>query len=230
MGRLFWKELTCHSSAAQGEYYFLFLEDSVDYFSSKQKQRSKVAVLLQTHLKLWSKFKFSGQHWYFLYPKDTQDPLLFHIFESHRYVHTYANTHAHKYIFHICLCTEEWNKEYMLMRTPSRAFFKMKHFQKAVIVGMVGEGWTNSIEREVLADRLTKVHVAFPFRGERLGTTPPQQTRPWGITQLSIHSFHSDEWGLSRRLAENWREREAERRRFLICLPFSPLRLGEAGD
>lgn len=140
------------------------------------------------------------------------------------YMHT--QTHAHKYIFCIWLCTEEWNKEYMLMRTTCRAFLKMKHFQTADIVGMEGEGWTNSIEREVLADRLTKVHVAFPFTGERLGTTPPQQTRPWGITQLSIRSFHSDEWGLSRCLAENWREREAERRRFLICLPFYPPQIG----
>lgn len=55
MGRLFRKELTFHSSEAQGEYYFLFLEDSVDYFSLKKKQRGKVVVLLQTHLKLWSK-------------------------------------------------------------------------------------------------------------------------------------------------------------------------------
>lgn len=52
---------------------------------------------------------------------------------------------------------------------------KMKHFQKPDIVGLGGEGWANGIEREVLADRLTKVHVAFPSRGERLGTTPPQQ-------------------------------------------------------
>lgn len=28
----------------------------------------------------------------------------------------------------------------------------------------------------MLADRLTKVHVAFPSRGERLGTPPPQQS------------------------------------------------------
>lgn len=61
------------------------------------------------------------------------------------------------------------------MKTTSGIFFKMKHFQKPDIVGMGGEGWANSIEREVLADRLTKVHVAFPSRGERLDTTPPQQ-------------------------------------------------------
>lgn len=61
------------------------------------------------------------------------------------------------------------------MRTTSGVFFKMKHFQKPDIVGMGGEGWANGVEREVLADRLTKVHVAFPSTGERLGTTPPQQ-------------------------------------------------------
>lgn len=69
-----------------------------------------------------------------------------------------------------------------------------------------GLGWTNSIKREVFADSLTKVHVAFALPEERLGVILPLPMRPWGIAKLSIHSFHSDEWGLSRCLAERGRE------------------------
>lgn len=76
------------------------------------------------------------------------------------------------------------------MRTISRDPFKMKHLPN---VDIVWGDLANSIKGEVFADRLTKVHVAFPLTEERLGTIPPEQTRPWGITQLSIHTFHGDE-------------------------------------
>lgn len=99
---------------------------------------------------------------------------------------------------------------------------KWNIFRKLTLWDGRGEVWTNSIEREVLADRLTKVLIAFSLIGERLGTIPPQQTRPWGITQLSIRSFHSDEWGLSRCFAENWREKQKGGDFSYVC-PFPPL-------
>lgn len=86
---------------------------------------------------------------------------------SHLYTHMQTNT---SFTYGYALRNEN-----MLVRTNSGVFFKMKHFQKPDIVRMGGEGWANHTEREVFADRLTKVHVAFPSRGERLGTAAAQQ-------------------------------------------------------
>lgn len=136
------------------------------------------------------------------------------------------HAHADRCIFHIWLWTEEWNNEYMLMRTTSGIFFEMKHFQKPDIVRMGVSKWYRERSACWQVDKST-CSLSF-WRGEvrHYSTT----AEPWGITQLTVLSLHSDGWGLSRCLAESWQEREAERMRLLICLPFSPLRLGEAGD
>lgn len=65
------------------------------------------------------------------------------------------------------------------IKAPVGVFFKMKQWRPAD----TAEGWVEQTcsKREVFADSLTKVHVAFALPAERLGVIQPLPMRPWGI-------------------------------------------------